>query len=163
VNKADTMQLLATPTLAGGAMVTAAQFTTPVQGDDAGIDVFRSTDAGRTWTVQPVATPTGAGQYAFAATASGSAYLLLRSPSGPSSQSFTWVSARSTDAGRSFVDTTSVHDAWPGPLAAGDPDHLWTVASADGCTGFKTGCWSTSALFASSDGGATWHQVTLTP
>lgn len=158
-DEADTMRMLAAPTLAGGAIVAAAQFSTPVQGNAAGLGIFRSTDGGRSWTVQPVTTPAGPAQYAFAATPDGSAYLLLHSRSGPGMRPITWVSARSTDAGRSFADTSSVHDAWPGQLTAADVDHLWTIASTSGCTGFKTGCWSTSALFASADGGTTWRQV----
>jgi hypothetical protein len=160
-NQGDGLSPLAMPTLAGGAIVAAEQFTTPVQGDDAGIGIFRSTDAGRSWTVQPVATPAGAGQFTFAVTPDGSTYLLLHSPSGPSSQSIRWLAARSTDGGRTFTDAASVHNASPGQLFAADTNHLWTVATADGCKGFKTNCWYTSALFASTDGGRSWNQVTL--
>lgn len=157
-NKDDDMSLLGAPSLAGGAIVMAAQFTT-LRGDDAGVGIYRSTDDAHSWTVRLVRTSTGAAQYAFATTASGSAYLLLHSPSGPTAHVITWVSARSTDGGISFTETASVHNAWPGQLTAADRDHLWTVANASGCKNFKTGCWSINALFASSDGGRTWHQI----
>jgi hypothetical protein len=153
--------VLAAPALVGGVIATAAQFITPGRGDDAGIGIYRSTDDGHSWTVQPVRTSNGAAQYTFATTPSGSAYLLLHSPTGPGAQPITWVSARSTNGGRSFTDTTSVHNAWPGQLTAADPDHLWTIANSSGCKSFKTDCWTTNALFASTDGGKTWHQVPL--
>jgi hypothetical protein len=55
----------------------------------------------------------------------------------------------------------SVHNFYLGPLTVADPDNLWTLGGANGCTTFKTGRWTTAGLLASNDGGSTWHQVKL--
>ena len=67
----------------------------------------------------------------------------------------------STDGGQSFTDTTSVHNFYPGPLTVTNPDVLWTIGGANGCKTFKTNCWNTTGLIASTDGGDSWHLVKL--
>jgi photosystem II stability/assembly factor-like uncharacterized protein len=159
--KSDSVNIISAPALAGGAIVLAASFTTPVQGNADGVGIYRSTDLGDTWTVRQLASETPTEQYNFAATADGSSYVLLRAHPAQDLQSFTWVTSRSTDGGQNFTNTTSVHNFYPGPLTLADPDVLWTIAGSNGCKSFKTDCWSTSGLIASTDGGATWHQINL--
>lgn len=159
--KSDSVSIIGSPALAGGALVLAASFTAPGQGRPDGAGLYRSTDLGATWTVRPLASATPAGPYSFAAAPDGSAYVLLGDQPARDLQSFTWVTSRSTDGGRSFTDTTSVHRFFPGPVTLAGPGVLWTIAGSDGCQGLKTDCWSTTGLVASTDGGATWHQVRL--
>jgi hypothetical protein len=71
------------------------------------------------------------------------------------------VTSHSSNVDQSFTDTSSVHNYYPGPLTLADPHHLWTLGGANGCRSFKTDCWTTPALIASNDGGATWRQVKL--
>jgi hypothetical protein len=159
--KSDSVSIISAPTLAGDTVVLAASFTTPAQGSGDGVGIYRSTDLGATWTVRPLASETATEQYNFAAAPDGSSLVLLRSQPAPGLQTFTWVTSRSTDGGRSFTDTSSVHNFYPGPLMLADHDTLWTIDGADGCQSLKTDCWSTAGLIASSDGGASWHQVKL--
>lgn len=160
-NKSDLLTVISAPTLAGDAIVLAASFTTPTQGNDEGVGIYRSTDGGATWTIHQLPSKTPTEQYNFAATADGSSYVLLRSQPAADFQSFTWVTSHSTDAGQSFTDTTSVHNSYPGALTLADPDNLWTIGGANGCKSFKTDCWNTAGLIASNDAGASWHQVKL--
>jgi photosystem II stability/assembly factor-like uncharacterized protein len=159
--KSDTVNIISAPALAGGAIVLATSFTTPVQGNADGVGIYRSTDLADTWTVHQLASETPTEQYNFAATPDGSAYVLLREHPAQGLQGVTWVTSRSTDGGQNFTDTTSVHSFYPGPLTLADPDVLWTIAGSNGCKSVKTGCWSTTGLIASSDGGVTWHQINL--
>jgi hypothetical protein len=159
--KSDSVSIISAPTLAGDAIVLAASFTTPTQGNDEGVGIYRSTDDGATWTVHELASEAPTEQYNFAATRDGSSYVLLRSQPAQNFQAFTWVTSRSTDRGHSFTDTISVHNFYPGPLTLADPDNLWTLGGANGCKTFKTDCWNTAGLIASNDGGTTWHQVKL--
>jgi hypothetical protein len=159
--KSDSANIIGGPTLAGGAIVLAASFTTPAQGNADGVGIYRSTDLGETWTVRQLASETPTEQYNFAATPDGSSYVLLRSQPAQNLQSFTWVTSRTTDGGQNFTDTTSVHNFYPGQLTLADPDVLWTIAGSNGCKSFKTDCWSTSGLIASNNSGASWHQVRL--
>jgi hypothetical protein len=157
----DAVNILAAPALAGGSIVVAASFTTPVEGDADGVGIYRSTDSGVSWALQQLPSEAPTEQYHFAATADGSTYVLLRGQPTPDFQSFTWVTSRSTNRGESFTDASSVHNFYPGPLALADRDNLWTLAGANGCKSFKTDCWNTAGLIASNDGGSTWHQVKL--
>ena len=159
--KADSVRIISAPALAGDAVVLAARFTTPAQGSDDGVGIYRSTNLGATWTVRPLASETATEQYSFAAAPDGSSLVLLRSQPGPDFQAFTWVTSRSTDGGHSFTDTSSVHDFYPGPLMLAGRDSLWTIGGANGCQSLKTDCSSTAGLIASDDGGASWHQVKL--
>lgn len=159
--KTDSLNILSAPTLAGDAIVLAASFTTPVQGTDQGVGIYRSTDGGATWNLHLVASEAATEQYSFAATADGSAEVLLRSQASRDLQTFTWVTSRSGNGGQGFTDATSVQGYSPGALTLADPRHLWTVGGAGGCNGVKTDCWTSAALIASSDGGATWRQVKL--
>lgn len=159
--KPDTVNLISAPTLAGDAIVVAASFATSAEGIDDGVGIYRSIDQGATWTVLSSGSDNPAEQYDFAATPDGSSYLLLRSQPAGDGQNYTWVLSRSTNGGRSFTDTTSVHSLYPGPLSLAGSGHLWTVAGANGCQSFKSGCWNITALLASDDGGANWYQVKL--
>jgi hypothetical protein len=159
--KSDSVSIISAPTLAGDAVVLAASFTTPVQGSADGVGIYRSTNLGATWTVHLLASQTPTEGYSFAATPDGSSYVLLRSQPAQGLQTVTWVISRSTDGGQNFTDTSSVHNFYPGPLMLAGHDNLWTIGSANGCKSFKTDCWSTAGLIASSDGGASWHQVKL--
>lgn len=159
--KSDSVNIISAPTLAGGAIVLATSFTTPTQGNADGVGIYRSTDLGDTWTVRQLASETPTEQYNFAATPDGSSYVLLREHPAQDRQNFTWVTSRSTDGGQNFTDTTNIHNFYPGPLTLADPDVLWTIAGSNGCKSFKTDCWSTTGLIASTDGGATWHQINL--
>ena len=159
--KSDSVSIISAPALAGDAVVLAASFTTPAQGSDDGVGIYRSTNLGATWTVQPLAGETATEQYSFAAAPDGSSVVLLRAQPAPDLQKFTWVTSRSTDGGRSFTDTSSVHNFYPGPVMLADHGNLWTIGAANGCKSFKTDCWSTTGLIASNDGGASWHQVKL--
>lgn len=159
--KSDSVNIIDTPTLAGGAIVLAATFTTPNRGEADGVGIYRSTDSGATWTVQQLSSEAPNEQYKFAATTDGSTYVLLRERTAPDYQSSTWVTSSSTNRGESFTNASSVHNFYPGRLTLADPDHLWTVGSANGCKTFKAGCWRTTGLVASNDGGRTWRQVKL--
>jgi photosystem II stability/assembly factor-like uncharacterized protein len=159
--ESDSMSIISAPTLAGDSIVLAASFTTPVEGNDEGVGIYRSTNGGASWTVHLLASEAASEQYNFAATADGSAYMLLRSQAAQDLQTFTWVTSHSTNGGQSFTDTSSVHSYYPGPLTLADRKHLWTLGGANGCTSFKTDCWTSAALIASNDGGATWRQVKL--
>jgi hypothetical protein len=159
--KSDSVSIIGAPTLGGDAIVLAASFTTPVQGNDDGVGIYRSTNLGVTWTVRQLASETPTEQYNFAATPDGSSYVLLRSQAAQDLQTFTWVTSRSTNGGQNFTDAISVHNFYPGPLTLADPGNLWTLGGANGCKSFKTGCWNTVGLIASNDGGTSWHQVKL--
>jgi photosystem II stability/assembly factor-like uncharacterized protein len=159
--KSDSVSIISAPTLAGDAVVLAASFTTPTQGSDDGVGIYRSTNLGATWTVHLLASETATEQYSFAAAPDGSSFVLLRSQPAQDLQTFTWVTSRSTDGGHNFTDTSSVHNFYPGPLMLADHDNLWAIGGANGCKSFKTDCWSTAGLIASNDGGASWHQVKL--
>jgi photosystem II stability/assembly factor-like uncharacterized protein len=157
----DSLSIIGAPVLAGGVLVVAASFTTPVQGDADGVAIYRSTDLGVTWTVRQLPSESPAEQYDFAASPDGSSYVLLRDHPAPDGRSFTWVTSRSTDGGQNFTDTTSVHDYYSGPLTLTDPGVIWAIAGSDSCRGSKTSCRSAAGLVASADGGATWHQLSL--
>jgi photosystem II stability/assembly factor-like uncharacterized protein len=157
----DNAAIIGAPSLAGDAIVMAVSFTTPVQGTSDGVGIYRSTDLGASWTTHQIASDSPAEQYSFSAAPDGSVYVLLRMLAPPDVQTITWVTSRSTNAGETFTDTTSVQNFYPGPLTLADPDNLWTVGDSDGCTGFKSGCWNTSGLIASHDGGTSWQQVSL--
>jgi hypothetical protein len=159
--KSDSVSIISAPVLAGGAVVLAASFTTPAQGGDDGVGIYRSTNLGATWTVRLLASKTATEQYSFAVAPDGSSVVLLRSQPARGLQAFTWVTSRSTDGGRDFTDTSSVHTFYPGPLMLAGRGSLWTIGGANGCESRKTDCWSTAGLIASSDGGARWHQVKL--
>jgi photosystem II stability/assembly factor-like uncharacterized protein len=159
--KSDSVNVLAAPALAGDAIVVAASFTTPDQGNADGIGIYRSTDGGVTWMLQQLPSEAINEQYNFATTPDGSTYLLLREHPAQDFQSFTWVTSRSTNRGTSFTGASSVHNFYPGPLTLADPNHLWTLGGANGCKTFKTDCWNDAGLIASNDGGSTWHQVKL--
>jgi photosystem II stability/assembly factor-like uncharacterized protein len=159
--KSDSVSIISAPALAGDAVVVAASFRTPAQGGDDGVGIYRSANLGATWTIQPLASEAATEQYSFDAAPDGSSLVLLRSQPARDLQTFTWVISRSTDGGRSFTDTSSVHTFYPGPLVLAGHDDLWTVGGANGCTSLKTGCWRTAGLIASDDGGASWHQVKL--
>jgi photosystem II stability/assembly factor-like uncharacterized protein len=147
--------------MAGGAIVLAASFTTPVEGDDEGVGIYRSTDGGATWALQQLPSDAPNEQYNFAATSDGASFVLLREHPSADLQTFTWVVSRSTNRGETFADASSVHNFYPGPLTIADHNTMWTIGGANGCTTFKTGCWNTSGLIASSDGGTTWQQMKL--
>jgi len=159
--KSDSVNIISPPTLTGDAIVLAAGFTTPVQGSADGVGIYRSVNLGATWTVRLLASETPAEGYSFAATPDGSSYVLLRSQPAQGLQTVTWVISRSADGGQNFTDTSSVHNFYPGPLMLAGHDNLWTIGAANGCESFKTGCWSTAGLIASTDGGASWHQLKL--
>src|SRR5258708_4253895 len=159
--KSDSVSIISAPALAGDAVVLAASFTTPAQGNDDGVGIYRSTNLGVTWTVHQLASETPAEQYNFAATPDGSSYVLLRSQAARDLQTFTWGTSRSTNGGQNFTDTISVHNFYPRPLTLAEPGNPWTLGGANGCKSLKTDCWNTVGLIASNDGGTTWHQVKL--
>ena len=159
--KSDSVNILAAPAVAGDAIVVAASFTTPDQGNADGVAIYRSFDSGSTWTVQQLPSEAPTEQYSFATTPDGSSYVLLREQPSQDLQSFTWVTSRSTDRGKTFTDASSAHNFYPGPLTLADPNDLWTLGGANGCKSFKTDCWNTAGLIASHDAGTTWQQVNL--
>ena len=158
---ADAVNILAAPAAVGSSLVVAASFTTPAEGAADGVGVYRSTDGGATWTLQQLPSEAPTEQYNFATTPDGSTYVLLREHPAQDLQSFTWVTSRSTNRGKTFTDLTSVHNFYPGPLSAASSNNLWSVGGANGCTTFKTRCWNSAGLIASHDAGATWQQVKL--
>jgi hypothetical protein len=159
--KSDSVSIISAPAFAGDAIVLAASFTTPAQGSADGVGIYRSTNLGATWTVRPLASETPTEQYSFAAAPDGSSVVLLRSQPAHDFQTFTWVTSSSTDGGRTFTDTRSVRNFYPGPLMLAGHGRLWTIGGANGCKSLEADCWSTAGLIASSDGGASWHQVKL--
>lgn len=159
--KADSVNIITAPAVAGDAIVVAASFTTADQGNADGVGIYRSTDSGVSWTLQQLPSEAPSEQYHFAVAADGSTYVLLRGQPAPDLQEFTWVTSRSTNRGENFTDASSVYNFYPGPLTLADPDNLWTLAGANGCKSFKTDCWNTAGLIASNDGGSTWHHVKL--
>jgi photosystem II stability/assembly factor-like uncharacterized protein len=159
--KSDSLAIIGAPALAGGVIVVAASFSTPVQGQADGAAIYRSTDLGDTWTVRQLPRESPAEQYDFAASPDGSSYVLLREHPAGDSGPYTWVTSRSTDGGQTFTDTTSVHDFYPGPLTVAGLGVIWTVAGSDACPAPKASCQATTGLIASADGGATWHQLSL--
>src|SRR5258708_4850446 len=48
--KSDSVSIISAPALAGDAVVLAASFTTPAQGNHDGVGIYRSTNLGATWT-----------------------------------------------------------------------------------------------------------------
>ena len=158
--RADIATLRA-PTLAGNAIVIAAAYATPVQGNPVGLVLYRSTDLGRTWTEeQPSGMPT-AEQYDFAITPDGTRAVLLGAQHSTDFAIYTWATSVSSDGGAHFSTTTSRHSFYPDSASIAGADTIWAIAGANGCTGFKTGCWQQSGLVASTDGGTTWHQIAV--
>jgi photosystem II stability/assembly factor-like uncharacterized protein len=137
-----------------GAAVVVAQWAPPSTGNPDGFAAYRSTDGGTTWTLiheEPVA-----GAIAFgpsAAALDGQQMVVAAQPSdtlylsGDAGLSFT------VKAGTGLTDAASV--------SVGDATHLWAVEQVNGCTTGKSGCFSTSGLFASSDGGSSWSAVAV--
>jgi Uncharacterized protein related to plant photosystem II stability/assembly factor len=104
---------LDTPTQAGNAIVIAATYATPVQGNPAGLVLFRSTDLGRTWTAEKPSDVPPSEQYDFAITPDGRRTVLLGAQHSGDFASYTWATSLSSDGGAQFSSTTSRNGFYP--------------------------------------------------
>ncbi len=156
-----------------GAIVAAANVVVDLAGYD-GTAIYRSTDGGKNWSLQSRVKPGRLGEswdsrQWFAVSPDGSSYVLLGSVPTTDGHGYTWVTSRSVNHGKAFTDVTSRQQMFvtggqqpfQGALSVADSGEIWALGDTDTCGINTLDCGSPAALFASHDGGASWHRVSL--
>ena len=159
--RGDTVQPLGQPAVAGSAVVVAARFSTADAGTPDGIGLYRSADRGLTWSLIST-TATQADEADVFTVAPDGSYVLLRTLLPDPDGLPTWTVAGASDIGRTFQDRASATQVGaPAALWSAGGGRLWALAQNNGCLSFKSDCYATSGILASSDGGVSWRQLRL--
>jgi len=135
--------------------IASATFSDPVTGGVVAIGFYSSRDHGRSWSlIGAYSVPVQQGNVVAYQTVNATTWYL----EAPGS---TTTFATTTDAGSSW----SIH-ASPGPggtslngLTFADRLDGWALVLSGGCAAFKSGCYQSTSLYATRNGGSAWRQL----